>query len=251
MRERAGHWWIQSSALTTVRGLGLSAFLFGAIAGCAMVSPMAFDRRATSIDTAARSVVLLTLEISRSDGSPYQPIPDIVRIWNVTVRSAADQHDFKIDRNADAISPDNGRRVYLVRMSLPPGTYKLMVVDGIARASQLSALFEVPLLADLNVKPQSIEYVGHIAAILRPRQDEEFRAGPLLPAIAQAASGMSESTWDITYEDRTTTDIALFRKAYPVLASASIATQPLPPFDRVAVQRWWDAQQAPKGRTAR
>lgn len=234
-----------------MKGLAFSALLCCAIAGCATVSPMAFDQKATSIDTASRSVVLMTLEISRSDNSRFQPIPDVVRVEKAAGQSKADQHDFKLDKNADTIKVDDGRMMYLVRMALPPGAYKLMVVDGLARASHVSALFEVPLLADLDVKSQSIEYVGHIAATLRSRQDDEFRAGPLLPLIEQAASGMSESTWDITFEDRASTDIPLFRKSFPALASVSIVNQPLPPFDRAAVQRWWEAEQATKGKIAR
>jgi hypothetical protein len=83
--------------------------------------------------------------------------------------------------------------------------------------------------------------VGRVSATLRtPRQRGEFRAGPLLPLLDQAIAGMSNSTWDVTIADRADTDLALFRQNFKAVESASVINAPLPAFDRVAVQKWWD-----------
>jgi hypothetical protein len=73
----------------------------------------------------------------------------------------------------------------------------------------------------------------------------------LIPLIDQAVAGMSTSTWDVTLDDRSDKDLPLFQQTFKALESATIVKSPLPPFDRVAVQRWWD-NTSPKdnGKTA-
>ncbi|WP_460838679.1 hypothetical protein [Noviherbaspirillum agri] len=131
-------------------------------------------------------------------------------------------------------------------MALEPGKYRLAEIMGNANAFPIASLFVVPLYLDLDVSPNSITYVGRVTAKLRPRQEGEFRAGPLVPLIDQAVAGMSTGTWDVTVDDRSEKDVALFKANYPVLGNASVNRELLPPFDRVAVQRLWDGQQDEK-----
>ena len=84
--------------------------------------------------------------------------------------------------------------------------------------------------------------MGRVTARLRPRKEGEFRAGLVIPLIDQSVTGMSTGTWDVTVEDMLQKDLALFRANYPALGNVSIDSEPLPPFDRAVVQRWWDGQ---------
>lgn len=117
-----------------------------------------------------------------------------------------------------------------------------MDVTGSASAFPITSMFLVPLMADLQVKPNSVTYVGRVTAKLRDRVGGEFRAGPVIPLLDQAVSGMSGGTWDIAIENQGDKDIGLFRAAYPVLNKVTIDSAPLPAFDRAAVQRWWDGE---------
>ena len=139
---------------------------------------------------------------------------------------------------------EDGRALFLTRMALEPGQYRLVAVMGFARAFPINALFQVPLVTDFNVRPGSITYLGRVSATLRSRTPGEFRAGPLFPLIDQSVAGMSTSTWDVTVENRAEVDVPLYQKTFKALTEASIATVPMPPFDRAAAQRWWDRDSA-------
>lgn len=225
------------------RFLGAMAICF-ALAGCATVNPMAFDKDAKTIDTSEKSVVLMAVEVSRSDDSRYVPKPFVVKLEQPNAQSKEERQNFKLDEDEDTVK-EGDRIVYLTRMALKPGQYKLGDVTGQAKGFPFIGTFVVPLLMDLEVKPNSITYVGRLTAKLRPRQGEEFRAGPVIPLIDQSVTGLSGGTWDVTTEDLSEKDLALFRSNFPVLTTATIENAPLPPFDRAAVQRWWEGGMQP------
>lgn len=218
------------------------------LAGCATVNPMAFDKDAKTIDTSEKSVVLMAVEVSRSDDSRYVPKPIAVKLELPNAQSKEERQNFKLDEDKDTVT-DGDRIVYLTRMALKPGKYKLGDVTGLANAFPFVGTFVVPLLMDLDVKPNSITYVGRVTAKLRPRQGEEFRAGPVIPLIDQSVTGLSGGTWDVTTENLSQKDLALYRAHFPALASATIGSAPLPPFDRAAVQRWWEGGTPPAAPT--
>jgi hypothetical protein len=218
----------------------LVALIGCALAGCATVNHMAFDKNTSSVDVSKKSVVLVALEVKRTDDSRFQPVPFVVKLEKPGAQSKQDRDNFKLDKDQDVFTSEDGRSLYLTRMALEPGQYRLMVVDGLARAFPFNGFFEIPLLVDFTVAPGSIAYLGRISATLRSRNSGEFRAGPLLPLIDQSVAGMSTSTWDITIENRADIDLPLYQKTFKALTSASIATSPLPPFDRAAAQHWWE-----------
>lgn len=210
-----------------------------ALTGCATVNPMAFEKGVKTIDTSEKSVVLMTVEISRSDDSRFVPKPIAVKLELPNAKSKEERQNFKLNEDEDTVVSGE-RVVYLTRMALKPGKYKLGDVTGLAHAFPFVGTFVVPLLMDLEVKPNSITYVGRVTAKLRPRKEDEFRAGPLVPLIDQAATGMSGGTWDVTTDNMSQRDLPLYRAQFPALESAIIETAPLPLFDRAAVQRWWN-----------
>jgi len=206
---------------------------------CATVNPMAVDKKTTTVDTATKSVVLMSVDVSRSDDSRYVPNPFVVKVERPGAQAKADRDNFKFGKDVGSFQKD-GHTVYMVSMALLPGDYVLADIEGLASAFPFNGFFSVPLLVHFSVKPHSVAYVGHITAKLRPKKDGEFRAGPLFPLIDQSATGMSTSTWDISIDDSYAKEATLFRTTYPALANASIDDAPLPAFDRTAAQRWWD-----------
>jgi hypothetical protein len=209
------------------------------VTGCATVNPMAFDKTSTAIDTKEKSIVLMTIDVARSDGSRYVPAPFVVKLAKPGAQSKEDRQNFKLNKDTDALQ-ENGHTVYLARIALAPGDYKLADVEGSANAFPIASLFAVPLNMDLKVKPNSVTYIGRVTAKLRERKDGEFRAGPLLPLIDQSVSGMSGGTWDVSVDNMSQQDLEHFKAAYPVLKTVTVDTDTLPPFDRAAAQRLWD-----------
>jgi hypothetical protein len=209
--------------------------------GCATVNPMAFDKQTKAIDTKEKSIVLMTVDVSRSDGSRYVPEPFVVKLEKPGAQNKEDRQNFKFSKDTDALQ-ENGHNVYLVRLALVAGEYKVVNVTGMASAFPINSFFEVPLLSGLKVKPNSVTYIGRVTAKLRERVGNEFRAGPVVPLIDQAITGMSGGTWEVSVDNAADKDIGLFRAAYPVLQGVTIDTAPLPAFDRAAVQRWWDGE---------
>lgn len=220
------------------------ALLGCALGGCATVNHMAFDKNASSVDVSKKAVVLVAIEVKRLDDSRFQPVPFVVNVEKPNAQNKQDRQNFKMDKDEDVFVSQDGRNLFLARMALEPGQYRLMAVTGFARAFPINGMFQVPLLADFNVQPGSINYLGRVSATLRSRKPGEFRAGPLLPLIDQSVAAMSTSTWDVTIENRADVDVPLYQKTFKALTSASIATAPLPPFDRAAAQRWWDHNSA-------
>lgn len=217
-------------------------FLFCILTGCATVNPMAVDKETASIDTRKKSVVLLALDISRSDNSRYVPKPSVVHVEKPGASSKQDRQNFKL-REKDKVQLDNGRSVYLIRMALAPGDYTLMAVTGNANAFPFNGFFQVPMLLDFKVEPSAISYMGQVSATLRPRKGDEFRAGPVIPLIDQSVTGVSTGTFDVSVSDAPEA-LSLFRSTYKAFANSSIVSDPLPVFDRAAVQRWWSGTQA-------
>jgi len=211
------------------------------LSGCVTTTPMAFDKASKSIDVSSKSIVLMTLDVTRDDDSRYVPRPSIV-FWERRGAVSKDSiYRFRaLEPGEFAAIPEHHE--YALRMALEPGHYGLSSVSGLASAFPFNGFFFVPLYLDVTVPPRSVVYMGHVAAKLRARQDGEFRAGPLIPLIDQAATGMSGGTWDVTVEDASAKDLPMFRATFPVLGDMPIETAILPPFDRVAVQRQWDGK---------
>ena len=222
-----------------------AAIVCGVLTGCANISPMAFDRNASSVDTSAKSIVLMTIDVYRGDDSRYVPHPTLLLLTKPNGSDKEEALGFRITENVDAVA-EEGHKIYLARVALAPGQYKVVHVFGDANAFPFHGFFFVPIFEPLVVTPGSITYIGRVSATLRPRADGEFRAGPLLPLIDQSVTGVSVSTWEINIDNKSEQDLALYRSTYPFLAGAQIAVAPLPPFDRAAAQRRWDGTEEAK-----
>jgi hypothetical protein len=217
-----------------------AVLLCGVLGGCATVNHMAFDKNATSVDVSSKSVVLMTIDVYRPDKSRFEPVPTVVNIEEPNAQSKEERENFVLDKKLDSVTTEDGHTLYLARMALKPGPYKLMALFGMARAFPINAIFQVPLVTDFNLQPGTVVYMGRVTATLRPRQGDEFRAGPVIPLIDQAVAGMSGGTWDVSMDDRYDADLALFRQGFKAVESASVVKSPLPAFNRAAAQRWWE-----------
>lgn len=210
------------------------------LVACATRKDMALEDDTESVDTSKESIVLVALDIFRSDDSRYTPEPEYLFVNKLSGLDKKELIRFSLD--SDDAAKQEGRDVLLASMALAPGQYSLDSIDGEARGFPFRGFFEVPIHQNFTVKPGNITYIGHITAKLRPRQGNEFRAGPVIPLIDQAVTGLSGGTWDTTIDDMSAKDIPSYRAAFPVLSPIAIQTDSLPAFDRAAVQHWWESE---------
>lgn len=217
----------------------LSMGVIALLSGCVNIQTMALKKGQGQLSTATQSVVLMTVEVSRTDDSRYQPVPTIVWVTDLNSQPKSRPMRFQLNRKDDAVQMD-GRLVYLTSLALTPGRYQLEGISGIAAAFPFVGYFSIPILADFVVKKDSVRYAGRVGATLRERREGEFRAGLVVPLIDQAATGMSTHSWDVAIDDRSDRDIAKFEEHVPALLSAEIEVDAFPPWDRAAAQRHWD-----------
>ncbi|MEO7324767.1 MAG: hypothetical protein ABIW82_08060 [Dokdonella sp.] len=219
------------------------ALVLGLLSGCVSMNPMALDKKSTSLDLGSKSVVLMTFDVSRDD-SRYVPLPIFINVKNLGAPRTTDPLHFRVNRKDDVLVASEGDDLYAIRMALEPGRYRLLSVGGSAAAFPFVGSFLVPLFMDFIVPAHAVTYVGQVKARLRPRQEGEFRAGPMIPLIDQAATGMSSGTFDVVVSDSSAEDIPHFRAMFPALGDTPVADVPLPAFDRPRVQRIRDASSA-------
>ncbi|NGY06353.1 hypothetical protein, partial [Solimonas terrae] len=209
------------------------------LSACATVNTMAVDKKTHDVDVSTKSIVLLSLDVSHLDSTYYVPRANVIRLQTPGAKEKADRQNFKIDSDG-MTSTATGHNSYLLRLSLKPGRYEVMDVFGDTGRFPFHGFFSVPLLLDIDVPAKSVIYMGRIAAVLRPRQGNEFRAGSVVPLLDQAVTGVSNGTFDVAVSDASQTDIPMMRAMFPSLKTADIRTVMLPAFDRDKVQQWWE-----------
>src|SRR5690606_21440421 len=116
-----------------------------AFGGCANIQPMALKTGQDRLDTAMHSVVLLTLEVQRHDGSRYQPIPSLVLVSQRETGPREQARLYRFTKKHDAAERE-GHAVYYISIALPEGPYRIDGISGIAAAFPFVGKFYVPVL---------------------------------------------------------------------------------------------------------
>lgn len=225
-------------------GLALAAFALALlVTGCATPTKMAFQNDTDRLTEASKPVYLMTATIKNDYKTEYQPRLFVVNVEKEGAQDAAGRLNFLADDKSklnEADSKDAGNS-YLLRMELESGKYIIRGLTSQARALLIYGSFFTPLHSPLEVKEAGVYYLGHIAATVRERVGNEFKAGASIPLIDQAAVGASGGTFDVVITDEFATDEASFRTKFPALADVTIQKAILPAFDRAAAQQWWEA----------
>ncbi len=198
--------------------------------GCATVKPMPLGDDTKALDLSKETVAIFTLKTSNPFKPGYQP-----HVGYVHVRQAAGEkkETFSFTVKEAYNKVENEYDEYLISISLPPGKYKLRHIGGTSGVFPVRGIFAVPVFADLELKPNTIMYLGRIEASLRERKnDGEIRGGSVIPLLDQAVTGFGKGTFDITISDNYDKDVALFAQKYPALKNYSVEKDVLPPWKR-------------------
>ncbi len=227
-----------------IQRLAILAALTGAVllTGCATRTSMAFEDDAVKLTAASKPVFLMTATIKNTYKTSYQPKLLVVNVEKPGAKDAADRFNFTMDEKAkiESDNPDVGN-TYLLRMELAAGTYDLVGLTSLARSFPFTAFFFTPIHASIQSTGPGVYYLGHVAATVRERKGEEFKAGPSVPLIDQAVAGASGGSFDVVISDDFATDEKVFRTKFPALAGVEIKKMILPAFDREKAQKWWAA----------
>lgn len=97
----------------------------------------------------------------------------------------------------------------------------------------MRAVCVLPLNSKIDIKPNSVVYLGHIDAVIRKRKGmSEQRAGALVPLIDNAVAGFSNGTFDVAINDEYNADMKLFQTQFPALSKVNVKKDILPPWVR-------------------
>jgi hypothetical protein len=221
--------------ITTVAAASMVVVL----CGCATPTKMAFQDDSERITEKSKPILLMTATIKNEYKPSFQPQLRVVNVEKPEAKEAADRFNFTMDDKVRKDGDPEGN--YLLRLELDPGHYELRGMTALVRSFPITGFFFAPLHSTLDVKGPGVYYLGHINAIVRERQGEEFKAGPSVPLIDQALVGASGGTFDIVITDDFAADEAVFRSRFPALTGVTIQKAVLPAFDRAKAQAWWEA----------
>lgn len=206
-------------------GVLLAIMVSVTLTGC--VGKMALVKGQSDVKTSDKSIILLPVKISNQNRTGYQP--------NLILAEVTGAKNQKIDIKDGLFKESkNEYKDYLLSFSLEPGAYTISNLIGHYRIPLLvNAFCSVPLNAPIEVKPNTIIYLGRInATIVERKEDDNERAGSLLPLIDQAIAGFSNGTFIINIEDQYDVDVADYRKEYPGLKGVTIEKSILPQWQR-------------------
>lgn len=203
--------------------------------GC--YAPIQLNKKQDKIDVSAKSLALTTVKISNQHKPGYQPTVIMASFdansegvestqfssFSSTLPLSADIYKSETDKYNE----------HLLAFSLKPGSYNFR---------SLSCRYHIPLLIYANcyvpinsiieIKANSVVYLGNIDAKIRERKNSEERAGSLIPLIDQAVAGFSTGTFDVVFTDKYDEDMIKFITEYPALKTVKIDKAILPPWTR-------------------
>jgi len=211
-----------------------SICLIFAVSGCAS-QHMALTKGQSDINVAHKSIALISARISNQFKPKYQL--DIVTAYicppSQTDCSTSYNGIHKTRSDNRIKSVEESYNEYLLSFELKSGIYNFDGMGALYQSVLVTGGGIVPLKFELDIKPNSVIYLGHLDIVMRERKnEEEVRAGRTYPLIDQATIGTSSGTFDVVVEDRFEEDMKLFISQYPALQKVKIDKSLLPQWTR-------------------
>jgi hypothetical protein len=209
--------------------------------GCATKTKMAFSDEKAAVQISDKPIYLMTATLKNAYQARYQPRLIVVNVEKQIVKGDADRINFTMDDKAKVETgslPDGNS--YLLRMELAQDQYVIRGLTSMGSAVPFNGFFFAPMHSKLEAGKAGIYYLGHIEATVRERKNNEFKAGPSIPLIDQAATGASGGTFDIEITDQWQKDEAAFLAKFPALKGVAVQKAILPTFDRALAQQFWE-----------
>jgi hypothetical protein len=202
-----------------------------AMSGCGG-NKMALTKGKSDVDLTKKSIALLSVRISNQ----YKPKRQL-ELLNV-VFCPQSEPNCKPDIPSNPGKPYKKEKKrfneYLLKYELESGAYN---IDSLYATYKIPTLTSGSGFAKLNlkieIKPNSINYLGHLDIVLREKKtDAEIKAGGDIPYIDQSIAGFSSGTFDVVVEDKFDEDMKAFISEYPALQKVKVEKSILPQWIR-------------------
>lgn len=214
------------------------------VTGCTTPTKMALSNDSETVSKTGKPIFLMSATLRNTYKTSYQPKLLFVNVERPIAKDSADQINFALDDGDkgkfESDSPNDGNS-YLLRMQLEQGEYVIQGLTAHANSFPIFGSFFAPIHATIKSSEPGVYYLGHIDATVRERKGNEFKAGPSIPLLDQAASGASGGTFDIEISDQWEKDESKYQDKFPALKGVAVQKAILPPFDRANAQQWWEA----------
>lgn len=223
----------------------LLAVLALSLQGCVSRLPIGVDSTVRNLDLQNHSLLLLTLDITRSDSKNFLPVPQNMVVELIDAQGGLKSIFVPVD-NDGILFPDDVNPVYAFRLKVPVGSVQIKSVIGRSGAFPIRGRFSLPIRVRAEAKAGEIVYLGRVSAVLRPRMDHEYRAGELIPLVDQAVTGLSTGTFDIELRDMSEEDLRIMQETYPAIRGVPIKKELAKVPDRFILDRQWRGEDSEK-----
>lgn len=200
-----------------------SALLGLMLTGCATPTKMWTGQGVGVQPMPKEPVYLMTATFKNNYHPSYQPKLLVAHIEEPNAANKSQRLNFVMDAVAkdEQDTREYGNR-YFLRLPIPQKDYVLKGFSGFSGVFPVRGMFFAPMDSALKPHAPGYYYLGHISAVVRERQGDELRAGPVIPLLDQAVTGFSGGTFDIDVSDRLDQDLPLLISKFPALKDAQI-----------------------------
>jgi hypothetical protein len=206
--------------------------------GCASTHRMSLTPETQNLDLNNKALILMSLQLNHAYKPGFQPAVRTIQLESLNADTKGEQHNFIVDEDG-AVQAQEGV-LHMLRMEVDPGQYVIRGASAMYMGFPITAHCFMPIHTDIDVKPNTVTYVGRATGVTRKRQKGEFRSGPMIPLIDQGVAGFTMSTFDVELSDQRDDDLKTFGILFPALVNADIGIDILPPFDRQRATNWWE-----------
>ena len=204
--------------MNAIRNLLVATVGLFFISGCATVNKMPSDDSKTALDVAEKSVLTGSISVQNLNKIKHQPTLVAILVEKDGKTLSFTEPTLLEDKGADG-------REYIYSIDVPPGEATLKLARFSRQVPMLlRAVAELQFETAIDVPADSLVYLGHIDAQIVPRMnDEQPRAGSVVPLIDQAVAGFSNGTFKVAITDQSEKDLAVLRSRFPYLAQQEIS----------------------------
>ena len=193
------------------------------LSGCASVSEMPLKSGLTDIDTSQKSLIVGKLSIKNENAPSHQPY-----LLCIFVEKDGQLYSYKSPTLVSDMGTDG--KSYFFSMDVPPGKATIKFARFLRDIPLLVlATADLPFEHEIDIPKDEVIYIGNIQATIKPREnDEQPRAGSVIPLIDQAVAGFSSGTFEVEIIDDFQIDTTNLINKYPALSNRNITKQILP-----------------------
>ena len=198
--------------------------------GCA-AHHMALSKGQSDVNVTKKSIALLSVKTSNQVKAKFQ-FDLIGAIICPESEACTNPRPYLYKANDPYKSEKNSFNEYLLSFELEPGKYNIRSLATVYVSLLSEAGGYAPVDMKTDIKPNSINYLGHIDVILRDRtKDSEKRAGREQLAIGPVVrierkeisrTGFASGVFDVIVEDRFDEDMKSFIAEYPALQNVTV-----------------------------